>query len=66
MILNSSPKRVINSQALADFIAKWTDSGLHGVGELPDHWVMYFDKFYTLKGARAGVVLNPPPPKVIS
>jgi ribonuclease HI len=27
---------------------------------LPDHWVMYFDGSYTLKGARAGVVLIPP------
>jgi ribonuclease HI len=28
--------------------------------ELPDHWVMYFDISYTLKGAGAGVVLIPP------
>jgi ribonuclease HI len=27
---------------------------------LPDHWVMYFDGSYTLKGAGAGVVLIPP------
>jgi ribonuclease HI len=27
---------------------------------LPDHWVMYFDESYTLKGAGAGVVLIPP------
>jgi ribonuclease HI len=26
----------------------------------PDHWVMYFDGSYTLKGAWAGVVLIPP------
>jgi ribonuclease HI len=26
----------------------------------PDHWVMYFDGSYTLKGAGAGVVLIPP------
>jgi ribonuclease HI len=31
-----------------------------GTDELPDHWVMYFDGSYTLKGARAGVVLIPP------
>jgi hypothetical protein len=48
------------SQALVDFIAEWTDSGLHGVDEFPDHWVMYFDGSYTLKGAGAGVVLIPP------
>jgi hypothetical protein len=27
---------------------------------LPDHWVMYFNGSYTLKGAVAGVVLIPP------
>jgi ribonuclease HI len=54
------PRRAIKSQALTDFIAEWTDSGLRGINELPDHWVMYFDGSYTLKGAGAGVVLIPP------
>jgi ribonuclease HI len=27
---------------------------------LPDHWVMYFDGSYTLKGVGAGVMLIPP------
>jgi ribonuclease HI len=27
---------------------------------MPDHWVMYFDGSYTLKGAGAGIVLIPP------
>jgi ribonuclease HI len=36
------------------------DSGLRGIDELPDHWVMYFDGSYTLKDAGAGVVLIPP------
>jgi ribonuclease HI len=27
---------------------------------LSDHWIMYFDGSYTLKGAGAGVVLIPP------
>jgi hypothetical protein len=60
MMLNSSPRRAIKSQALTDFIAKWIDSCLRGMDELPDHWVMYFDRSYTLKGARAGVMLIPP------
>jgi ribonuclease HI len=50
---------VIKSQALTDFIAEWSDSGLRGIDELPDHWVMYFDGSYTLKGAGVGVVLIP-------
>jgi hypothetical protein len=50
----------IKSEALTDFIAEWTDSGLRCINKLPDHWVMYFDRSYTLKGAGAGVVLIPP------
>jgi ribonuclease HI len=36
------------------------DSSLRGINELPDHWVIYFDGSYTLKGAWTGVVLIPP------
>jgi hypothetical protein len=54
------PRWTIKSQALTDFIAEWTDSDLQGIDELPDHWVMYFDGSYTLKGAEAGVMLIPP------
>jgi hypothetical protein len=53
------PRRTIKSQSLTDYIAEWTDSGLRGIDKLPDHWVMYFDGFYTLKGAGAGVMLIP-------
>jgi hypothetical protein len=31
------PRWVIKSQALADFIVEWTDSGLRAIDELPDH-----------------------------
>jgi hypothetical protein len=58
------PQWAIKSQALSDFVVEWTNSGLQWIDELPDHWVMYFDGSYTLKGAVAGVVLIPP--KVIS
>jgi hypothetical protein len=54
------PRQAIKSQALADFITEWMDSGLRGIGDLPDHWVMYFNGSYTLKGVEAGVVLIPP------
>jgi hypothetical protein len=54
------PQRAIKSQALTDFIAEWTNSGLRGIDELPDHWVMYFDGSYTLKGAGASVVFISP------
>jgi ribonuclease HI len=45
---------------LIDFIVEWMDSDVRGIGDLPDHWVIYFDRSYTLKGAGAGVVLIPP------
>jgi hypothetical protein len=54
------PLWAIKSQALIDFIAEWTDSDVRGINDLSDHWVMYFDGSYTLKGAGAGVVLIPP------
>jgi hypothetical protein len=54
------PRWAIKSQALTDFIAKWTDSGMQSIDKLPNHWVIYFDGSYTLKGAGAGVVLIPP------
>jgi hypothetical protein len=54
------PRRAIKSQALANFITEWTDLGPWGIDELPDHWVMYFDGSYTLKGAGADIMLIPP------
>jgi ribonuclease HI len=53
------PRWAIKSQVLADFIAEWTDLDVWGIGDLPDHWVMYFNGSYTLKGAGTGVVLIP-------
>jgi hypothetical protein len=54
------PRWAIKTQALVNFITEWIDSGLWGIGELPDHWVMYFDGSYTLKGAGVVIMLNPP------
>jgi hypothetical protein len=56
------PRWAIQSQALVYFITEWTGSGLRSVDELPNHWMMYFDQSYTLKGAVAGVVLYDVPP----
>jgi hypothetical protein len=53
------PQWAIKSQALVNFIAEWTNSGLRGNDELPDHCVTSFDGSYTLKGAGAGVMLIP-------
>jgi hypothetical protein len=54
------PWQSIKSQALMDFTAEWTESGLWDIVDLSDYWVMYFNGSYTLKGAGAGVVLIPP------
>jgi hypothetical protein len=54
------PRRAIKSQALAYFIVEWMDSDVRGIGDLPDHWVMYFNGSYTLKREGAGIVLIPP------
>jgi ribonuclease HI len=51
------PRWAIKSEAVVDFIIEWTDSGLRGINELPNHWVMYFDGSYTLKGVRDSVML---------
>jgi hypothetical protein len=59
------PRRAIKSQALMNFIVEWTDSGPRGIDELTDHWIMYFDRSYTLKGAGASVVLIPPKSDVL-
>jgi hypothetical protein len=53
------PRWTIKSQALTYFIAEWTDSGLRGINNLPDHWAIYFNGSYTLKGAGVGIVLIP-------
>jgi hypothetical protein len=59
------PLWAIKSQAFADFIVKWVNSGLRSIDELPDHWVIYFDESYSLKGVGAGVMLIPPEGNVI-
>jgi hypothetical protein len=58
-------RRMIKSQALTDFIIELTDSGLRGIGDLLNHWVMYFDGLYTLKGTWASIVLIPPEGNVL-
>jgi hypothetical protein len=57
------PRWVIKSQVVTDFTTEWTDSDQRGIDESLNHWVMYFDGSYTLKGTGASVMLIPPPPK---
>lgn len=47
--------RTIKSQALADFIAEWTDMNTPIPESSPEHWEIYFDGSLNIGGARAGV-----------
>jgi hypothetical protein len=53
------PQRAIKSQEHAYSITEWMDLGLWGINNLPNHWVMYFNRSYTQKRAGAGIVLIP-------
>jgi ribonuclease HI len=48
-----TPRKVIKSQVLANFVAEWTDIQRPTPDAILDHWKMYFDG--SLKLGRAGV-----------
>jgi len=54
------PRHTIKSQALADFIAEWTDMQTLVPVDHPEHWTMYFDGSLNLDGARVGVYFISP------
>jgi hypothetical protein len=51
-----TPRKAIKSQALANFIAKWTEIQQPTLDAILDHWKMYFDGSLKLDGASAGVL----------
>ena len=55
-----SPRTAIKSQALADFIAEWTEVQLLSSDVTHEYWTMYFDGSVMAPGSRAGVVLISP------
>ena len=50
----------IKSQAIADFVAEWTEIQEHIAITCPEHWVMYFDGDLNINGAGAGILFVTP------
>ena len=46
----------IKSQALADFVAEWTEIQEPIPATCPEHWVMYFDGALNINGASVGIL----------
>ena len=55
-----TPRTAIKSQALADFVAEWTESQTPPSLIDLEHWTLYFDGSLMLQGAGAGIVLISP------
>ena len=55
-----SPRTAIKSQALADFITKWTEVQLPTPDVTHEYWTMYFDGSVMAPGSGDGVVLISP------
>jgi hypothetical protein len=62
-MLISPPRKAIKSQALADFIAEWTEIQQPTLDAILDHWKMYFDGSLKLGGAGVGVLFISPDKK---
>nr|CAE02527.2 OSJNBb0003A12.14 [Oryza sativa Japonica Group] len=59
-VLADSKTRYPQSQALADFVAEWTECQEDTPAEKMEHWTMHFDGSKRLSGTGAGVVLISP------
>src|SRR5881394_933094 len=58
--LTFQPRTAIKSQALADFIAEWTEVQTPAITEKLEYWTMYFDGSLMIEGSGAGIVLISP------
>ena len=58
--INYKPCSTIKSQALADFIADWTEAPSNTAVPEPEYWIMHFDGSKAIHGSGAGVELKSP------
>jgi len=58
--LTYAPRKSIKSQALADFVAEWTDSQLPPAQDQAELWTMYFDGSLMKMVAGAGLLFISP------
>jgi hypothetical protein len=58
--LSYAPHKAIKSQALADFLAEWTDTQLPPIQLHAKLWTMYFDRSLMKTGACAGLLFISP------
>ena len=56
------PRTAIKSQALADFVAEWSEPDSTEGENVPaaEVWTLFFDGSTNLRGAGAGIVLQAP------
>lgn len=54
--IDFAPRKAIKSQALADFVAEWTELQQPTPDAILDHWKIYFDGSLKLDGEGAGVL----------
>ena len=59
-VLHFAPRKAIKSQALADFVAEWTDTQLPPAQIQAECWTMYFDGSLMKTGAGAGLLFISP------
>ena len=55
-LIEFTPRSTIKSQALADFVAEWTEIQDPPPDTRSEHWIMYFDDALNRDGAGAGVL----------
>ena len=59
-LMDFQSRTTVKSQALADFIAEWTDLNAPPALDISDHWLMFFDGSLNINGVGAGILFVSP------